>query len=104
MARKEFIGWTGLAPIGELIEFIFGIRGDYAEKEIVWDMGLTEQHGIERYPFGPDGSIKLISEKRRSAEEEPKLTVESNIPFKLKVMYGKNHVKNIDIVPGKNNY
>lgn len=104
MARKEFIGWTGLAPIGELIEFIFGIRGDYTEKEIVWDMGLTEQHGIERYPFGPDGSIKLISEKRRSTEEEPKLTVESNIPFKLKVMYGKNHVKNIDVVPGKTNY
>lgn len=104
MARDEFIGWTGLAPISELIEFIFGIRGDYLEKEIVWDMSLTDEHGIDRYPFGPDGNISLRTAKRRSTTEEPKLTVDSNIPFRLKVLYGGGKEKIVDIVPGKTSY
>lgn len=104
MARKEFIGWTGLAPIGELIEFIFGIRGDYAEKEIVWDMGLTDEHGIERYPFGPEGSIRMLASKRRSANEEPKLTIDSNIPFRMRVLYGKDKEKKFNVIPGKTEY
>lgn len=67
MARKEFVGWTGLPPIAELIEFIIGIRGDYVNQQIIWDMNLTETNGIERYPFGSEGIINLKAEARRSA-------------------------------------
>ena len=63
MARKEFIGWTGLAPIAELIEYIIGIRGDYTEGKVVWDMNLTEENGIERYPFGPDGLVSFRAKR-----------------------------------------
>lgn len=31
MARKDFVGWTGLPPIAEFIECILGIRSDYSE-------------------------------------------------------------------------
>lgn len=103
MARDEFVGWGGLAPIGELIEFIIGIRGDYTEKQIVWDMNLTEANGIERYPFGPDGSITMKAAARRSASDKPKIEVESNIPFELVVLYGdKKEV--FKVTPGKNNF
>ena len=54
MARKEFVGWTGLAPIAGLIEHIIGLRGDFVQKQITWDLNLTEANGIERYPFGPE--------------------------------------------------
>lgn len=103
MARKEFVGWGGLAPIAGLIEFVIGLRGDYVKNEIVWDMNLTETNGIERYPFGPEGSISLRAEARRSAGEEPRITVETNVPFNLIVRYGEKE-KRIAVNVGKNIY
>ena len=103
MARKEFVGWAGLPPIAELIEFIIGIRGDYVEREIVWDLNLTEENGIERYPFGPDGMIDLKADARRSPDAEPRITVNTNIPFTLKVLYGDKE-KRIDVQPGKHTF
>ena len=103
MARKEFVGWAGLPPIAELIEFIIGIRGDYVERQIVWDLNLTEENGIERYPFGPDGMIDLKAEARRSPDAEPRITVSTNIPFTLVVLYGDKE-KKIAVEPGRNTY
>ena len=103
MARKDFVGWTGLPPIAELIEFIIGIRGDYLEKQIVWDMNLTGANGIERYPFGPNGVIDLKADARRSPEDEPHITINSNMSFQLMVIYG-NHKKTIQVQPGKHTY
>lgn len=103
MARKDFVGWTGLAPIAELIEFIIGIRGDYVKQQIVWDMNLTEAHGIERYPFGPDGLITLKTKSRRSVNEEPKVSIQSNIRFELLLRYGGKE-KKISVEPGNHTY
>ena len=52
MARKDFVGWTGLPPIAVFIEYILGVKSDYSEGRIVWDIDHTEAHGIERYPYG----------------------------------------------------
>ncbi|WP_455601117.1 MGH1-like glycoside hydrolase domain-containing protein [Bacteroides rodentium] len=103
MARDNFVGWAGLPPIAELIEFIIGIRGDYAKKQIIWDMNLTETNGIERYPFGPEGLISLKAEARRSASDEPRITVDSNIDFELCVLYGGKE-KKINVTSGKHTY
>ena len=103
MACDNFIGWTGLAPIAELIEFIIGIRGDYPTKTIVWDVNLTEANGIERYPFGPEGNISLKAAARRSAIEKPRIEVDSNIPFKLVVRYGDKE-ETYQVAAGKSNY
>ena len=103
MARKNFVGWAGLPPIAEFIEFIIGIRGDYMERRIEWDVNLTEANGIERYPFGPDGMITLKAAPRRSVNEQPRITVESNIDFELVVRYGKQE-KKIAVIPGKHTY
>ena len=97
MARKDFVGWTGLAPIAELIEFIIGIKADYAENLIVWDLNLTEANGIERYPFGPDGLITLKAAARRQVKDEPQISVESNCDFTLIVRYGAGKEKRMEI-------
>lgn len=103
MARKEFIGWTGLAPIAELIEYIIGIRGDYTEGKVVWDMNLTEENGIDRYPFGPDGLVSFRAKSRRSASDKPQVTVESNVPFELTILYGDKEMT-VQVKEGKNNF
>ncbi len=84
MARDEVIGWNGLAPIAELIEYIFGIRCDYSDKKILCYMTLLDENIFERYAFCPDGNIALKVAKSRTADEKPLLTVDSNIPLDSK--------------------
>lgn len=102
MARKEFVGWTGIVPIGEFIEFILGIQADYAEQTVTWDVNLLDQHGIERYPYGPDGLITFKAEARKKATDRPRITVESNIPFKLVLRYGAK-TETLNVQPGTSN-
>lgn len=104
MARKDFVGWTGLAPIAGLFEFIFGINADITKNEIVWDMTLLESHGIERYPFGFDNPITLKTESRKTTGQEPTITVKTKKPFVLKVLYGKDKTKEINVLEGKHQY
>ena len=101
MARDEFVGWTGLPPIAVFIEYILGIKSDYSKKKLVWDITKTEAHGLERYPFGPEGIVDLKVGKRNSTEAVPQVTVESNIPFKMEIHWGKNNSKTIDVKAGK---
>jgi hypothetical protein len=93
MARKDFIGWTGLPPIAELIEYIFGIRADLQNNTITVDVNLTDGYGIERYPYGSNGLISFKVAKRSSASEKPKVTINTNVPFKLVLLWGDNKVE-----------
>ena len=88
MARKDFVGWAGLPPIAEFIECILGIRSNYADEMIEWDLRQTEAHGIERYPFGPEGVVTLKASARKSSSEKPVVTVKTNVPFNLTVIWG----------------
>ena len=90
MARKDFVGWTGLAPISELIEYIFGIRADYPERKLTVDVNLLDDYGISRYPFGPDGTMTIKVARRHDVEEKPKVTVSSTVPVEVTVIYGKD--------------
>lgn len=104
MAREDFVGWTGLPPIAEFIEYILGIRSDYSQNSVVWDVTQTDKHGIERYPFGPDGVISFLVDKRSSKQEEPQITIDSNTSFELKVYWGDNKSKKIKVKRGKHTY
>ena len=83
-AKKDFVGWTGLAPISILFEYIFGIRGNALKKEIIWDIWLTENHGIKQYPLG-DATVDLICEARRDENEFPVIQVKADKPISIKV-------------------
>ena len=95
MARKDFVGWTGLPPIAVFIEYILGVKSDYSEGRIVWDIDYTEAHGIERYPYGPDGVVGLKVKRRASAGETPSVSVETNVPFDLTVTWGDGRSRTV---------
>lgn len=97
MARKDFVGWTGLPPIAVFIEYILGIKSDFSEKSIEWDIRHLEKHGIERYPFGPDGTVSLVVSGRKSAKSAPKIDVRTEIPFDLTVRWGDGNASSIHV-------
>ncbi len=97
MARKDFVGWAGLPPIAEFIECILGIRGQYSENRIEWDVRQLEAHGIERYPFGPEGVVGLKVAARKSASEKPVVTVTTNVPFTLIITWGNGESSTVHV-------
>ena len=101
MARKDFVGWTGLEPIGELIEYIFGIRANAQDNKITIDVNLTDGYGISRYPYGENGLVSFKVAKRSSAEEKPKITIDTNVPFEATIVWGENHKETVNVKAGK---
>ena len=85
-AKFDFVGWTGLIPVAVLIEYVFGIQADARNDEIVWRVKLTEQHGIEKYPFGGK-FVDLCCEARADAAAEPVVTVKCDIPVRVRVIW-----------------
>lgn len=100
MARKDFVGWTGLPPISELIEDIFGIRAAAMEHKLTIDVNLTEGYGISRYPFGKDGQVSIKVKKRSSKEEKPSITIDTNVSFELTVRWSDNKKIIVQVDPG----
>jgi glycogen debranching enzyme len=87
LARPDFIGWTGLVPVSILFESIFGINSNYLKKTIDWHVNLTAEHGIHRYPIGPDGMLSLKCAARSSTKQHPTIEIKSNIELKLNLSW-----------------
>ena len=84
-AKPDFVGWTGLAPITILFEYVFGIQADTKANKIVWRVHLTEEHGIANYAFG-NATVSLLCAARKE-NEEPKIVVMSDNPVEVEVIW-----------------
>lgn len=87
MARSNFVGWSGISAISVLIENVLGIAVDAANKTLTWTINRTERNGIRKLPFGENGYVDLICEKRNSPEEEPVISVAGNTDAKIKIRW-----------------
>ena len=81
-AKADFVGWTGLAPISIAFEYLFGIHPDAQNQTIVWNVNLTERHGIKQYPLG-DATVELVCNARESEGEQPIIKIKSDKPITL---------------------
>ncbi len=86
-ARKDFVGWTGVSPISILFEYVFGLRPDAPRRELLWDVRLLEEHGVDRYPFGRTCVLDLKCAARRSETEPPVITAKTNEALTLRVRW-----------------
>jgi hypothetical protein len=86
-AKGDFVGWSGLAPIAGLFEYVFGLRADTPSGRLLWDVRLLERHGVYDYPFGGDGVLDLSCAARNSTAEEPEIQVRSTVPLQLVVKW-----------------
>lgn len=94
-AKDDFVGWTGLAPITVLFEYVFGIKPDAENNVIRWHINLTERHGVERYPFGRDATLTLLCGARTSEHDEPEVQIESDRPVTVELWWDNDSKKKI---------
>ncbi|MDD6800436.1 MAG: trehalase family glycosidase [Firmicutes bacterium] len=87
-SKGDFVGWSGLFPITILFEFVFGIKPNAAENKITWYINRTEKHGVKNYPLGNDAVLDLICEARGSSDEKPVISVKTNVPVTVEIIYG----------------
>ena len=83
------------SPISILFEYVFGIKPDASKNKITWHINLLEKHGVEKYPFGTDGELSLICEARNSEEEKPRVTISSNIPVEVEIIWNKEQSREV---------
>jgi glycogen debranching enzyme len=82
IARRDFVGWSGLGPIAMLIEHVIGLRVDALNRRIHWVTRAGDAaHGIKHLRFG-DGRVDLI---RRNGHME----ITTSQPFDLELTTGR---------------
>jgi glycogen debranching enzyme len=72
VARKDFVGWSGLGPIAMLIESVIGVRADALSNTITWYLRAPgERCGVRGLRFGgqridlvvEDGALRVAAER-----------------------------------------
>ena len=91
--KSDFVGWTGLAPISVLLEYVFGIRPNVPANELLIDVNLLDAYAVNKYPFGTEGLLHISCEKRKDKHQRPQINISSNIPLKVKVKWGEQYVE-----------
>jgi hypothetical protein len=86
-SKPGYVGWTGVPPIAVLFENVFGLSPDAASNRLTWQVRLTEEHGVRRYPFGTNGLLDLKCHSRNSRLDKPSIEIHSNLPLTLEVIW-----------------
>lgn len=85
-AKADYVGWAGLGPVSVLFEYVFGIISDAVNHKITWRVNRLEKHGIMRLPLG-GSTVDLLCERRENQEDEPVISVKSEIPVTVEVIW-----------------
>ncbi len=85
-SRQDFVGWSGLGPIGMLFENILGFAFNGDINEISWRLHRNDRHGIENISFRGQ-KVSLLAIPSRGGTE---ITVEFEKPFRLIVSRNGN--------------
>ncbi len=98
-AAPNFVGWTGLSAINIPIEYVIGLRRG-GKSHLIWDIRLTERHGVERYPLGSGRAADLICAARESAAAAPVLTLRVDCALTLEIRWA-GHTRTFELAPGR---
>jgi hypothetical protein len=82
---REFVGWGGIGPISNLIEYVLGFQIHAPENLIEWRIERTDRHGLQNLSMGKL-TIDLICDRRAQASSPCRIAAQSNGECTLKVM------------------
>jgi hypothetical protein len=63
--QRDFVGWSGLAPILYFFEYGLGLAPDARENTLTWDLYSPERTGCAHYRFN-GRVVSLLAEPRRT--------------------------------------
>lgn len=83
----DFVGWGGVGPVANLIEYVLGFDINAPEQRIDWHITKPEKHGLENLQFN-GFKVDMICEARDAKSKTRRVTVNSGGAFTLKVSAG----------------
>jgi hypothetical protein len=99
---RDFVGWGGIGPVANLIEYMLGFQLDAPANTITWRIRRPERHGLENLQLG-GSKADLICAARSSLTDPCEITVKSTGAFTLKVLAGTRTVVK-EIQPGSQSF
>ena len=79
---RDFVGWSGLAPITLLVENAIGLRRDVPARTLHWQLP-DEPLGLENFRFG-EGLVSAVCLRRSPEPGGTVLRVETDVPLVLR--------------------
>jgi hypothetical protein len=101
LVAKNFVGWSGIAPILYLLEFGVGLKPNAQANELVWTIGSGKKSGCERYRF--NGHVVSLSAAPSGTNGSIKVRIDSDGPFTLKLQRGKT-VRMVEIQQARSEF
>lgn len=86
-AKPDFVGWSAVGPIAQLIENYIGITFDVPANTIHWNLLSTEKLGLRNVRFG-ESDIEIFCDERKSLKDPVNITVQTSKPFELQIITG----------------
>jgi glycogen debranching enzyme len=87
----KFVGWGGVGPVANLIEYVLGFDVDAPQNRIVWRITRTEEHGLKNLSLGPT-SVTMICRGRSRPDDPCRIRVSASGDFTLAVVTGRGSV------------
>jgi hypothetical protein len=70
-----------------LLEYVFGLRPDAPSRRLLWDVRLTDAHGVRRYPLAKDVSIDLACAARHALTDPPRVEAAASSPVEIELRW-----------------
>lgn len=99
---KDFVGWGGIGPISNLIEYILGFQVNAPEKSVEWRIERVDRHGISNFCIG-NITASMICGRRTDPAGPAQIEVESDGEFTLRVIQNDQATQH-SIKPGHSEF
>lgn len=83
-AKADLVGWSGLPPIGWLLEYAIGLKPDALRNELAWKLVSLQRQGCARYRFNGH-VVSLLAAPDPAAAGKFTISVDSDGAFTLQL-------------------
>lgn len=83
---KDFVGWSGIAPIAYFFEYAIGLKADATHNEITWNIYSHKKVGCRRFRFN-NREVSLVAYP--STKGKTLIQVSCTKEFNLKIKIGE---------------